>query len=545
MRNLILISKSRDFRLFGQPLLDSQPFPPIIEDSPNDTPVLNLQRTSSFFNHCLAILFTSITLVLPVFSQSQNRTQEIPENTSVNRTAAEWEPALGTLIIWPLAIPYKLAVELAKDNHLYTLVNDESARKEAAQWYKTWGIDSSQNTFLFVPQGIDASWTRDWGPAAVFPPKGKMMLADPKYIFATPVSSQKCSDSLFFIYGMENGQPVKTQTDDDATVHLGKTLGFPVLDLPFISTGGNVLTDGAGTAFSSCILLNENQYFGVSEESFRKMSREKLGFQSYHILPNFERRGIQHVDCFMKLLDQERILVAEPPKDHDLYPLYDSIVRFHFQNLKSGFGRPYEILRIKTNRYNEDKLAAYTNSLILNKTIYVPLFRIKEDSQALETYRRAMPGYTVKGFYFDLKDEPYASKELVDHYKEYGWNFGDALHCRTRAIWDPDMLLIQVQRLPARMKPSEKKEVIARITDYSLKGLEAGKTLLKWRVIGQKDWHSVPMKVSKVRFHYYAEIPSVPKGTEVEYFVEARSFSGRMESMPRTAPTGTYSLIIR
>jgi agmatine/peptidylarginine deiminase len=470
---------------------------------------------------------------------------EISEYQPVNRTAAEWEPALGTLIIWPLAIPYKLAIELAKDNHLYTLVNDDSARKEAAHWYKTWGIDSSRNTFLVVPQGIDASWTRDWGPAAIFPKKGKMMLADPKYTYATPVSSQKCSDSLFFFNGMENGQPAKTQKDDDATVLLGHALGFPILDLPFISTGGNVLTDGAGTAFSSCILLNENQYFGVNEESFRTMNREKLGFRNYNILPNFERRGIQHVDCFMKLLDEERILVAEPPNDHNLFPLYDSIVRFHLMTLTNSFGRPYEILRIKTNRYREQRLAAYTNSLILNKTIYVPLFRIKEDSLALETFRHFMPGYTVKGFYFDLKDEPYVSKQLADQYQDYGWNSGDALHCRTRAIWDPEMLLIQVKRLPSRMKPSEKKFVVARITDYSRKGLKADKTLLKWRVDGKGKWQSIRMTTSKSHNDYFAEIPSLPAGSEVEYFVEASSISGKRETMPVTAPAGRYKVLIR
>ena len=386
---------------------------------------MNCQRSFSSFYHWLFFLFSCITIVLPGYAQKEVIPPAITENWAANRTAAEWEPALGTLIVWPLAIPYKLAIELAKDNHLYTLVNDETARKEATRWYKAWAIDSSRNTFLVVPQGIDASWTRDWGPAAVFPNKGKMMLADPKYTYATPASSQKCSDSLFFFNGMENGQPAKTQKDDDATVLLGHALGFPILDLPFISTGGNVLTDGAGTAFSSCILLNENQYFGVNEESFRTMNREKLGFRNYNILPNFERRGIQHVDCFMKLLDEERILVAEPPKDHDLFPLYDSIVRFHLMTLTNSFGRPFEILRIKTNRYREERLAAYTNSLILNKTIYVPLFRIKEDSLALETFRQFMPGYTVKGFYFDLKDEPYVSKELADHYHDYGWNSGD------------------------------------------------------------------------------------------------------------------------
>ena len=39
-----------------------------------------------------------------------------------SRLVAEWEPALGTLIRWPLGIPSDLVVELASDDFLYVLV---------------------------------------------------------------------------------------------------------------------------------------------------------------------------------------------------------------------------------------------------------------------------------------------------------------------------------------------------------------------------------------------------------------------------------------
>ena len=38
------------------------------------------------------------------------------------RVVAEWEPALGTMIRWPLGIPSDLVVELASDDILYVLV---------------------------------------------------------------------------------------------------------------------------------------------------------------------------------------------------------------------------------------------------------------------------------------------------------------------------------------------------------------------------------------------------------------------------------------
>ena len=56
-----------------------------------------------------SILFYTILLCLS-FSQ-------IPEK----RVVAEWEPAIGTMIRWPLGIPSDLVVELASDNIVYVL----------------------------------------------------------------------------------------------------------------------------------------------------------------------------------------------------------------------------------------------------------------------------------------------------------------------------------------------------------------------------------------------------------------------------------------
>lgn len=461
---------------------------------------------------------------------------------NTNRTAAEWEPAKGAMITWPLCVPYKLAVELAKDSHLYTLVDNDAAKQEAAQWFAKWGIDATNTTFVIAPQGIDAWWTRDWGPSAVFTPDGIMKLGDGKYIYATPSSGLECSDSLKFLYRDKDNIIIKTETDDNATVPVGKGLNIPVLDLPFINTGGNVLTDGLGTAFSSCILLNENRYFQVPEENFFSLNQSLLGFKDYHILSNFEKMGIQHIDCLMKLLDEERILVAEPPKDHELYPIYENIVDNELKKLKTSYGRPYEILRIKIGRYNKERLAAYTNSIIINKTIYVPLFQIKEDAEALETWRKAMPGYTVKGFTFALEDEPIVSEELKKIYKEYGWNYGDALHCRTRAVWDSEMLYITVKRLPAKVAPNEPLTVYATIIDYSKKGWERKSPKLYWRIKGEQDWNSESLKTADNKMHFYATIPAKATHKTIEYYISAASKSGSRETMPRTAPAGFYTV---
>jgi agmatine deiminase len=480
-------------------------------------------------------------------SQQSNHPSSLDGNyytqANTNRTAAEWEPAKGTMVVWPLCVPYKLVVELAKDNHLYTLVTNDSSKNEAQKWYDKWGIDAARVTFVQAPQGIDAWWTRDWGPSAIFTPDGTMKLGDGKYIFATPNTKIGCNDSLEFIYKDQENRIIKTETDDNATLPLAKGLNIEVLDLPFITTGGNVLIDGLGTAFSSCILLNENKFYGVSQDNFFRLNKELAGFGTYHILPNFEKRGIQHLDCLMKLLDEERIVVAQPPTDHELYAIYENIVENELKKLKTAYGRPYQIIRIKTSRYDKEQLAAYTNSIIVNKTIYVPLFQIKEDSAALQTWQKAMPGYTVKGFTFALKDEPVVSKAMKEHYKSgYGWNFGDALHCRTRAVWDSEMLYITVKRLPAKVATNEPLTVYTTIIDYSKKGLEAQAQRLYWRVKGEQSWKEEPLKSAGNNTHFYATIPAKVTHQTIEYYISAASKSGRSETMPRTAPSGFYTV---
>ena len=464
---------------------------------------------------------------------------------NVNRMAAEWEPAVGTMIVWPLCIPYKLAVELAKDSHIYTLVENEQSKIEALKWYTEWGIDSNRNTFIYLPLGVDSWWVRDWGPPAVFTPDGTMKLGDGRYVFSTPISKIQCGDSLEFLNASGDHQIINTQTDDRATGFLSKSLNIDLLDLPFINTGGNVLTDGLGTAFSTCILVNENRFFGVSKEKFFRLNKELLGIERYNILSNFEKWGMQHIDCYMKLLDEERILVMEPPKDHELFQVYEDIIENEIKKLKNPYGRPYEIFRIKTERYDEDRLAAYTNSLIVNKTIYVPLFNIKEDSVALSTWRQVMPGYAIKGFGFKLSDEPVISQKMRDNYQQYGWRFADALHCRVRAIWDAQMLFMTSNRIEAKVDRKNDNTVYVTIIDYSKKGLQMEDIALLWRVQGEEKWNSTALNQVKNSNHFYTRIPFHTPGATVQYYLSAVSKSGRKETLPKTAPAGYYQFSIQ
>ena len=93
------------------------------------------------------------------------------------RMVAEWEPALGTLIRWPLGIPMSLVIELAEDDTLYTLVEGSGAENQAHSTFSANGVNMDH--VRFIQTNVYSMWTRDWGPQCVFGADGRMGIADP------------------------------------------------------------------------------------------------------------------------------------------------------------------------------------------------------------------------------------------------------------------------------------------------------------------------------------------------------------------------------
>ncbi len=484
------------------------------------------------------VVFTSLILANPFYGQATY------SPTGRNRLAAEWEPALGAMITWPLSVPHNLVIELAKDSKLFVLVANDTIQRDAVTWLSKWHIDPKHVKFIRTPMGIDAFWVRDWGPFALFTKDGTMKLADGKYVYATPVTGLNCDDPLEFQYMTPDKQIIRTDVDDKAPQFIGLSMDLDMVELPFAFTGGNVISDGQQTAFSTCVLSNENLYGGETEQKFLTDADTLLGIDHYNFISNFEEHGIQHIDCFMKMLDEDRLLVIRPPSDHPSFPIYENIVNNELSKLKNAYGRPYQILRLDTDRFRGDELAAYTNSLILNKTIYVPLFGIKQDSAALKQWRAAMPGYTVKGFEYQINKEPTVSDNARRHYGNKGWNGNDALHCRTRALWDPGMLYMSVDHIPGYVQPASEYPVTVIIKDYSKKGLLNESLKLSWRMKGAPEWTEVPLVASGHPDIFNATIPGAKTGATVEYFISAKDKSGRSETMPRTAPGGLYMFTV-
>jgi agmatine/peptidylarginine deiminase len=446
------------------------------------------------------------------------------------RIAAEWEPALGALVVWPPVVPEELLVEIAKDDRLFLIVPNLEQREEATARLTELGVDLGSVELIVDPTLDGENWTRDWGPSALFDKDGNYHLLDPKFV-GYPMALPDCDADL---YNLIDKIPflrdwIPGGSGDLNADRLAEALGVSIVKLPFALTGGNALVDGLGTVFSTCAMLRENrEWFGLSEREFFEAAKTLLGFDNYVVVPNYEWFGIQHIDCLIKPLDAETLLVKRVPEGHPDHRPIEAIVAL-LSELKTPYGRPYRIVRIDAAPYYMGHhVANYTNSLILNRKIFVPLFGVATDESALATFRKAMPGYEVIGYEYE---------------DAFGWIWYDALHCRVRAVWDPKMLYMSHERIRDGVTPAESYRVEVLIRDYSRTGLIEGELKLFWRERGITEWNEAALAAGATAEIYTAAIPA-PQSAAVEYFLSAADRSGRRESLPRVAPDGFYSFEI-
>jgi agmatine/peptidylarginine deiminase len=363
-------------------------------------------QTTNARSACLAFAVRRLALVPLALASGCAVTSGGTPSPSGPRLLAEWEPAQGTLVTWPFQLPDELVVDLAEEATLYVLVAEGEDAEATAR------LDALQvpaTSRELVRTTSQSPWTRDWGPHQVQLPGGERAFVDHVFLGYPWVPADATLDDLEYPWKEHEG-------DDDAAVQLAAYFGLPVVELPAIATGGNFLVDGRGRAFCTEAQVLENAP-KMDEAAYRALLREVLGIEELVVLENTEERGIQHIDCWLKLLDEETLLVKRAPEDHPEHaPIERNLERL--LALRAPSGEPYRIVRIDCPRYRGDRIAAYTNSLMLNGVVHVPLFGVEGDEQALETYADALPGWEVRGY-------PYR-----------GWRDFDALHCRTRALFD-------------------------------------------------------------------------------------------------------------
>jgi len=422
--------------------------------------------------------------------------QETPPPTGdYVRFPAEFEPMQAVTIRYPLGIPVNLVKLLSERTEVYVLVTS-SNQSSARNTFQNAGCD--MNHIHFYNISTDSYWVRDYAPWYIFND------LEPAIV--------------------DNAYNRPRQNDNMVPVRMGQQLGLTVYGMNLQHTGGNMMEDGRGIGVSDDLVLQENNN---DENNVRTKMRDYLGIDPYHITIDPQGDYIAHVDCWGKLLAPDKILIAQLPSSNSHHADYEAVAEY-FANTNCCWGYPYKVYRVYEPGGNT--LAPYTNSLILNHTVFVPLgSNTTHNNNALAVYREAMPGYEIIG---------------VTGASSTPWENTDALHCRTRGVMDFDMLFVDHREVLFGEQPMQDSIAItSKFIAYSGANLKQD-SLLVYYSIDNGDYQTAKMLPTGNPYEYTGYIKGYHYGSSVDYYVFGADESGHRYKQPSYGALEPHHFVI-
>ena len=409
---------------------------------------------------------------------------ETPAPTEAPRFVAEFEPMQGVAIAYPLGIPVSLVKSLAENCQVYCIVQ-QSQQSSARSRFSSAGVNMDRVTF--VNAKTDSYWVRDYGPWYIFAGKSPAIVDN---VYNRPRPNDDAIPSAFASFW-----------------------DIPLYSMNLTHTGGNMMQDGRGHAVSDNLVIKENNN---DEANVRQKMLEYLGIDNYHITIDPQNDYIAHVDCWGKYLAPDKILIAKLPTSDSRYENYEAVANY-FATTNCCWGYPYKVYRVEEP--GGSTLAPYTNSLILNKHVYVPMgSNSTYNERALQVYRDAMPGYEVEGVY----NNTYNTQ----------WLNTDALHCRTRGVMDFNMLYIDHRNvLFGTQQCNDSIAITSKFIAYSGKPLKED-SLLVYYSIDNGPYQTAHMRATGVPDEYVGYIKGYHQASEVDYYVYGADESGHRYQQP-------------
>lgn len=431
------------------------------------------------------------------------------------RTIAEWEELQGLVVGWKTYPSILRQIVAAAKSQTKAIIVYEAPETVASitSYLLAGGVDTTN--VYFLNQNLNSVWARDYGPWSAY---------------------TSDVDSLVTIDWIYN----RPRPEDDlvpvaVSNYIGSSL-YQTTSAPnqLVHTGGNFMTDGFGTGFSSKLVLDENGPgggFGLthSEQKIDSIMEAYMGINRYIKMDKLPYDVIHHIDMHMKLLDEQTLLVGQYPPGVSDGPQIEANLQYVLSNFNSVFGTPYKVVRIPMPPDNGQYPSTggdyftYTNSSFINKSVIVPVYGIPQDSTALAIYRENLPGYNVVPI------------NCVSMISALG-----ALHCITKEVGTSDPLLISHQPL---------ENTTDTINGYLVKGrLQHRSGIASAFVLYRTDtvspWQSLPMIPTAMPDTYAALIPAQPAGTTIFYYISGTANSGKEQVRPMPAPQGWWKFTV-
>jgi len=244
---------------------------------------------------------------------------------------------------------------------------------EAYLWQQ--GINTAH--IIWIVEETDSIWMRDYGP---------------QYIY----------DNLSEGWGVVDFHYYDSRPhDDDTPVFIASTFDVPRVNRQtkkvVYTEGGNLNHDGLGCVVYSARTYARNK--GVS----KKMIDERImsAFQANENIvpqdPSLDSTG--HVDMFMKIMSAKTVLIAEYSPDQKDYQILEDCAEL-FMNSVNGAGESWNVVRIPQPEvyytfFILPVVRTYTNSLIANNVVLLPVYNIPSDEEAVAIYQEILPDKTI------------------------------------------------------------------------------------------------------------------------------------------------------
>lgn len=297
------------------------------------------------------------------------------------RAGREYDPLQAVLLRWPHDWPalrdeyatlVRTIVEAGADARIW--VDNDRQRRAAQRYLQGRGVPLQRVQWVLQP--TNSVWLRDYGPNFLYG-DADWGVVDFHYYDSRP-------------------------DDDDTPLDVAVPAGKRVVDRQqgadrVYTEGGNLSTDGDGAVIYSERTYTRNP--GVPRGSVDQ--RISSAFNAPHRLvlqdPVLDSTG--HVDMFSKLVGPATVLVAQYDPDEVDHARLEANAALLAASV-DGAGRPLQVVRIRQpDVYYEGivfpVVRTYTNSLIVNDRVIVPVYGIPDDAGALAVYASVFPGKTI------------------------------------------------------------------------------------------------------------------------------------------------------
>ncbi len=407
-----------------------------------------------------------------------------PIATFSKRMPGEFEPSQMIKMCYPFNMPTAAYAKISEHNKILLLVNPGStgtSRINAAKSSLTSaGANMDNITFIDMPIDDDYTyWVRDFSPFYVFNNKD-LSIVD--FTYNRPRYEQNAVPSKLATY-----------------------FNMSYSKMNITHTGGNLMQDGRGTAFSDDLVVSENNN---NKTNVLNQMKQYTGTDNYVITIDPQGDYIAHIDCWGKIVAPDKIIVAKLPESNPRYQYYEQVAN-ELANTKCAYGYNYRVYRIEEP--GGSTVAPYTNSLIANGHVYMPLGSSSTyNNKALEVYREALPGYDVVGIKGFRASDSYGRQFLNT----------DALHCRTHEVPDQNMVFIDSREVYHGEVAYQDNYVIkTNVVSYAKEDI---KDVSIHYSINDSSYVTSPMYQYLETSNYTFAFQGLKKGDEVKYYIEAK-----------------------